>query len=97
MIDKQSQSEYAALRGNVSLLGRLLGDTIAAAEGQQFLELIEQIRGLSKQGRAAAGTPGVSLLELLRGLGNEQLVPVARAFSQFFRLPQSVGRYWRPA
>jgi phosphoenolpyruvate carboxylase len=83
---KSSSEQYAALRGNVSLLGRLLGDTIASAEGEQFLQLIEQIRGLSKEGRAADGTPGESLMEILRGLDNEQLVPVARAFSQFLNL-----------
>ena len=86
MTDRASKPDYAPLRGNVSLLGRLLGDTIAAAEGQPFLDLIEQIRGLSKQGRGAAGTAGGSLLELLRGLDNNQLVPVARAFSQFLNL-----------
>ena len=86
MTDTALKPDYAALRGNVSLLGRLLGDTIAEAEGEPFLELIEQIRGLSKQGRASAGTPGSSLLDILRALDNDQLVPVARAFSQFLNL-----------
>jgi len=45
------QTDYASLRGNVSLLGRILGDTIACAEGDDFLALIERIRGLSKGAR----------------------------------------------
>ena len=35
-----SDAAYTSLRGNVSFLGRLLGDTIAAAEGQPFLDLV---------------------------------------------------------
>jgi phosphoenolpyruvate carboxylase len=84
--EQPSPPDYAPLRGNVSLLGRLLGDTIAAAEGEPFLDLIEQIRSLSKQGRAADGTPDEPLLAILRELDNAQLVPVARAFSQFLNL-----------
>jgi phosphoenolpyruvate carboxylase len=81
-----AQPDYSNLRGNVSLLGRLLGETIAAAEGDDFLELIEDIRGLSKQGREAGGLSREPLLAILRELKNEQLVPVARAFSQFLNL-----------
>jgi phosphoenolpyruvate carboxylase len=81
-----AQPDYSNLRGNVSLLGRLLGETIAAAEGDDFLELIEDIRGLSKQGREVGGLSREPLLAILRELKNEQLVPVARAFSQFLNL-----------
>ena len=78
--------DYSRLRGNVSLLGHLLGETIAAAEGDDFLQLIEQIRGLSKQGREEGAPSREPLLAILRELKNEQLVPVARAFSQFLNL-----------
>jgi phosphoenolpyruvate carboxylase len=64
----------------------LLGETIAAAEGDDFLQLIEQIRGLSKQGREEGALSREPLLAILRELKNEQLVPVARAFSQFLNL-----------
>ena len=77
---------YTSLRGNVSFLGRLLGDTIAAAEGQPFLDLIEQIRRLSKSAREGSRGAREELQAVLRNLGNEQLVPVARAFSQFLNL-----------
>lgn len=77
---------YSSLRGNVSFLGRLLGDTIAAAEGQPFLELVEQIRRLSKSAREDTEGAREELQAVLHNLGNEQLVPVARAFSQFLNL-----------
>ena len=77
---------YASLRGNVSFLGRLLGDTIASAEGPAFLELIEQIRGLSKGAREGTEGAREELQGVLRNLDNDQLVPVARAFSQFLNL-----------
>ncbi|MEP1593300.1 MAG: phosphoenolpyruvate carboxylase, partial [Halieaceae bacterium] len=78
--------DYASLKGNVSLLGRILGETIAAAEGEDFLALIERIRGLSKSAREGDKEQRETLLEELRGLDNDQLVPVARAFAQFLNL-----------
>ena len=81
-----NESAYASLRGNVSFLGRLLGETIAAAEGQPFLDLVEQIRRLSKSAREGSAGAREELRGVLQNLGNEQLVPVARAFSQFLNL-----------
>ncbi|MCB2068961.1 MAG: phosphoenolpyruvate carboxylase, partial [Ottowia sp.] len=78
--------DYASLRGNVSLLGRMLGDTIAAAQGEEFLQLIEQIRSLSKRAREGSAGARDELKALLLNLGSEELVPVARAFSQFLNL-----------
>ena len=78
--------DYASLRGNVSLLGRMLGDTIAAAQGEHFLQLIEEIRSLSKRAREGSGEARNALEVLLLNLGSEELVPVARAFSQFLNL-----------
>jgi len=86
----EEQADYSYLRGNVSFLGRLLGETIADAEGEDFLELIEKIRGLSKTARLATddddAVARAELLEVLRNLDSEQLVPVARAFCQFLNL-----------
>ena len=80
------QVDYSSLRGNVSFLGRLLGETIADAEGNDFLELIERIRVLSKSSREGENGAGDELLEVLKNLRNDELVPVARAFSQFLNL-----------
>ncbi|MEM1433983.1 MAG: phosphoenolpyruvate carboxylase [Pseudomonadota bacterium] len=85
--------DYSTLRSNVNFLGRMLGDTVAAAEGQDFLDLIETIRKLSRAARD--GDPGArtALLEVLRDLNEEQLVPVARAFSQFLNLANIADEY----
>jgi len=80
------ESDYASLRGNVKLLGRTLGQTIADAQGDEFLALIERIRSLSKGAREGGTHERAALLEELRGLDNDQLVPVARAFAQFLNL-----------
>lgn len=78
--------DYTSLRSNVSALGSLLGETISAAQGAELLDLVEQIRTLSRAARDGEAAAGEKLLQLLRGLRNEQLVPVARAFSQFLSL-----------
>ncbi|MEQ9463470.1 MAG: phosphoenolpyruvate carboxylase [Haliea sp.] len=81
------RSDYSQLRSNVSSLGHLLGEIIAAANGDDFLALVEKIRRLSKSARVGAeGNSHDELLAVLRNLDNEQLVPVARAFSQFLNL-----------
>ncbi|QFU76577.1 phosphoenolpyruvate carboxylase [Halioglobus maricola] len=80
------EADYASLRGNVSLLGRILGDTVADAEGDDFLALIERIRTLSRGARDGEAGDRQALLEQLRSLDSEQLVPVARTFAQFLNL-----------
>jgi phosphoenolpyruvate carboxylase len=86
-------SDHASLRSNVSFLGRLLGDTIAAADGPDFLELIERIRLLSRAAREGEADAQRELLDVLGKLRNEQLVPVARAFSQFLNLANIADQY----
>ncbi|EFL65258.1 phosphoenolpyruvate carboxylase, partial [Streptococcus pneumoniae BS455] len=44
--------EYRTLRNNISMLGRFLGETINDAQGADILELIENIRKLSRNSRA---------------------------------------------
>jgi phosphoenolpyruvate carboxylase len=80
------EADYSSLRSNVSFLGRMLGETIANAQGEEFLELVEQIRGLSKSSRDGDDEARENLLQVLRNLENDELVPVARAFSQFLNL-----------
>jgi len=74
------------LRTNVNRLGTMLGETIAGAEGQDLLDKIEHIRGLAKTARTEQGTGYHVLAEFLNQLPNEELLPVARAFSQFLNL-----------
>ena len=44
--------EYVTLRSNINMLGRFLGETINDAQGADILELIENIRKLSRDSRA---------------------------------------------
>ncbi|MDN2665040.1 phosphoenolpyruvate carboxylase [Psychromonas sp. 14N.309.X.WAT.B.A12] len=77
---------YANLRGNVGLLGQLLGKSISDHLGEPFLEKIETIRQLSKSSRAGNGKDGERLIEVLSNLSDNELLPVARAFTHFLNL-----------
>ncbi len=44
--------QYSALRSNVSMLGKVLGETIKDALGEHILDRVETIRKLSKSSRA---------------------------------------------
>ncbi len=75
--------QYSALRSNVSMLGKVLGETIKDALGEHILERVETIRKLSKSSRAGNDANRQELLTTLQNLSNDELLPVARAFSQF--------------
>ena len=72
-------------RHRVHLLGDLLGETMLAKHGSDFLDKIEQIRQLAKTRRQNQQRDDV-LLNTLRELEDELLVSVARAFHQFINL-----------
>ncbi|WP_107853024.1 phosphoenolpyruvate carboxylase [Oceanimonas marisflavi] len=77
---------HAALRANVGLLGQLLGDAIREHHGQAFLDKIETIRQLAKSARQGNDADQQQLLTTLKQLSDDELLPVARAFSQFLNL-----------
>ncbi|MDX3772645.1 phosphoenolpyruvate carboxylase [Chromatiaceae bacterium AAb-1] len=77
---------YAALRANVGLLGTQLGSTIRSHLGDAILDKVEQIRLLSKEARQGNGQQATQLKQVLRSLSDDELLPVARAFSQFLNL-----------
>jgi phosphoenolpyruvate carboxylase len=74
----------ARLGEDIRLLGRVLGDTIRAYEGERAFGLIEDIRRLAVESRrledvAARGT----LSRTLDALTSEEAMVVVRAFSAF--------------
>ncbi len=71
--------QYSAMRSNVSMLGKLLGDTIKEALGEHILDRVETIRKLSKSSRAGNEAHRQELLSTLQNLSNDELLPVARA------------------
>ncbi len=85
--------QYSAMRSNVSMLGKLLGDTIKDALGENILERVETIRKLSKSSRAGNDDHRQALLSTLQNLSNDELLPVARAFSQFLNLANVAEQY----
>ncbi|WP_413736584.1 phosphoenolpyruvate carboxylase [Sodalis sp. RH21] len=85
--------QYSAMRSNVSMLGKLLGDTIKDAMGENILDKVETIRKLSKSSRAGSESHRQELLSTLQNLSNDELLPVARAFSQFLNLTNTAEQF----
>ncbi|RRJ84091.1 phosphoenolpyruvate carboxylase [Aestuariirhabdus litorea] len=87
------RDKHGALRDDVRLLGELLGDTIRIQAGQAVFDKIEQIRALAKAGRH--GEDSEALLAVMAELGEEELVPVARAFSHFLNYANIAEQHHR--
>ncbi|WLH11742.1 phosphoenolpyruvate carboxylase [Pseudomonas hefeiensis] len=81
----------ARLREDVHLLGELLGNTIREQYGDKFLDKIEQIRKGAKADRR--GSMDAELSASLNQLGEDELLPVARAFNQFLNLANIAEQY----
>ncbi|MFC0308356.1 phosphoenolpyruvate carboxylase [Gallibacterium trehalosifermentans] len=85
--------QYSAMRNNINMLGHLLGETISDAQGNDILQLIENIRILSKSSRAGDDQARQQLLNTLQTISPENIIPVARAFSQFLNLTNIAEQY----
>ncbi len=83
----------ASLRENVRLLGDCLGESMSNHLGDGFLEKVENIRLLSKNGRQSGDS--AALIEALEALDDKEIVPVARAFNQFLNLSNIAEQYHR--
>ncbi|SBT16491.1 Phosphoenolpyruvate carboxylase [Marinomonas gallaica] len=88
MTDRQ-----ASLRENVRLLGDCLGETMSNHLGERFLDTVENIRQLSKDGRQSGDSS--ALIKALENLDDQDIVPVARAFNQFLNLSNLAEQYHR--
>lgn len=83
----QSSTQEDALRDDIRLLGRILGDTIREHEGRDTFELIERVRQLAVAFRLKKDAQaGRALDRLLKNLSGDQTVSVIRAFSYFSHL-----------
>lgn len=83
----------ASLRENVRLLGDCLGESMSNHLGESFLEKVENIRLLSKDGRQSGDS--AALIQALEALEDKEIVPVARAFNQFLNLSNIAEQYHR--
>jgi phosphoenolpyruvate carboxylase len=86
---------HAPLRHDVRLLGRLLGDALRHQTGQDIFDKIERIRTLGKQARDGVSEARGELIGVLSGLRDDELLPVARAFTQFLNLANIAEQYHR--
>lgn len=89
-----SQSE---LRRSVGVLGKILGDTISQTEGAEVFEKVEEIRRLSKLIKGIDEIDHEPLKKLLSGLSDDELLPIARAFSQFLNLANIADQHFSVA
>ncbi len=81
------------LRENVRMLGELLGHSIQRFPGHECYERIEEIRAAAKADRNQESGSGQRLVTLLRQLGDDELLPVTRAFNQFLNLANLAEQY----
>jgi len=85
---------HRSLRDNVRLLGDILGENIREHLGDPFLETIEKIRSAAKaDSDVEDGDASPELVSLLNGLGDNEVVSVARAFNQFLNLANIAEQY----
>ncbi|MDD0824725.1 phosphoenolpyruvate carboxylase [Mannheimia sp. AT1] len=85
--------QYSTIQHNIHMLGEFLGETIRDAQGDYILELIESIRVLSKNSRAGDENAREQLLDKLANISNDDVLPVARAFSHFLNLTNIAEQY----
>ena len=84
---------HSGVRQNIHMLGEFLGETIREAQGSEILDLIESIRQLSKKSRSGDEQAREQLLNKLAHISTENVLPVARAFSQFLNLTNIAEQY----
>ena len=75
-----------AIREDVRLLGRLLGNVIAADLGLSAVDRIEKIRALAKSARRGDAAEWARLSDHLGAIPADEIPPVVRAFNQFLNL-----------
>lgn len=84
---------YSAMHQNIHMLGDFLGETIREVQGNEILDLIEKIRALSRSSRSGDENAREALLDILTNISNENVIPVARAFSHFLNLCNIAEQY----
>jgi phosphoenolpyruvate carboxylase len=86
------ESEHEALRADIRRLSTMLGRTLAHHGGPELLELVEEVRRLSRQ---APESGEAEITKLLSGLDTGTAVALTRAFSQYFQLANTAEQLHR--
>src|ERR1700693_3401263 len=83
----QTTDKDAPLRYDIRLLGRILGETVRAQEGDQIFEIIERIRQTALRfHRDADEAARHELQTIVRSLPDHQAIQIIRAFGYFSHL-----------
>jgi phosphoenolpyruvate carboxylase len=75
-----------ALSRDVDLLGRTLGAVLIEQEGQEFFDLEETVRDLTKAARGGDSSAPEKLEQIVHGLNLREAEALIRAFTQYFHL-----------
>ena len=87
-----SESEHRSLRADIRRLSTMLGQTLAHHGGPELLDLVEEVRRLS---RKAPESGEAEITQLLAGLDSGTAVALTRAFSQYFQLANTAEQLHR--
>lgn len=86
----------APLRATVRRLSTLLGRTLADQHGQEMLDLVEQVRQLTKEAKSADSEASAQDVQSrLAELTIEQATALTRAFTQYFLLANAAEQVYR--
>ncbi len=75
-----------ALSRDVDLLGRCLGAVLIEQQGQEFFDLEEEVRELTKRARAGDLAAPERLMKIAADIGLSDAEALIRAFTQYFHL-----------
>ena len=86
----------APLRATVRRLSTLLGGALADQHGQEMLDLVEQVRKLTKEAKSSESeASALDVQTRLAELPIEQATTLTRAFSQYFLLANAAEQVYR--
>ena len=88
MPENSANDSYALMRSEIHHLGILLGQSLTRQEGNQLFELVEKIRGLSKDNPS-------EVAQILGRIDLDSAIKLARAFSVYFHLANITEQFFR--